>query len=169
MHVSTYFGKLNSLWEELYKHEPLISSTCCSSCDARFHYESHRDTQTLRDFLMGLHLDCAPLRSSILSTDPLPSLDCAYHLVVQDERVCLADLVVEDQPTVVLGFVAQSAGVGRGHGCTPPPTCTHCHKQGHEASSCWSFIPWFHCKIMAMLLKIAMRLLGIRMPRMVTH
>lgn len=26
-----------------------------------------------------------------------------------------------------------------------PPTCSHCNKEGHEASSCWSLHPCVHC------------------------
>lgn len=50
MSVSIYYGKLNSLWEELYKHEPLISCNCYSSCDAGSRHASRYDTQKLHYF-----------------------------------------------------------------------------------------------------------------------
>lgn len=69
---------------------------------------------------MGLHLDYTPLRSSILSSDPLPTLDRAYHLILQDERVRSTSLTYEPLPlTAVLGFPAQSTGVGRGGSRAP--------------------------------------------------
>lgn len=126
---SIYYGKLNSLWEDLNKHEPLISCSCCSGCDAGSRHALRRDAQRLHEFLMGLHLDFANLRTNILSFDPLPSLDRAYHLAVQDERLRTSSLPL-DKPSNVLGFTVQVAGRGRGR--TEHPTCTHCHKPGHD-------------------------------------
>ncbi|KAL6336644.1 hypothetical protein AAG906_035958 [Vitis piasezkii] len=116
--LTTYYGKLNVLWEELFKHEPLISCNCCSSCTAASLHHARREQGKLHDFLMGLNTDLyAQLRTNILSQDPLPSLDRAYQLVIQDERVRLAKAVTEDKPTEVLGFVRLN---------------------GHETSTCWS-------------------------------
>ncbi|RVW46987.1 Retrovirus-related Pol polyprotein from transposon TNT 1-94 [Vitis vinifera] len=137
MSVTTYYGKLNVLWEELFKHEPLISCTCCSSCTAASLHQARREQGKLHDFLMGLNTDLyAQLRTNILSQDPLPSLDRAYQLVIQDERVRLAKAVTEDKPAEVLGFAVRT-GAGRGRGKTERPVCSHCKKTGHETSTCW--------------------------------
>lgn len=54
----------------------------------------------LHKFLMGLNSDLfVALRTSILSQDPLPTLDKSFQLVVQDERVCLAKGATEDKPS----------------------------------------------------------------------
>ncbi|RVW45537.1 Retrovirus-related Pol polyprotein from transposon RE2 [Vitis vinifera] len=145
MSVTTYYGKLNVLWEELFKHEPLISCTCCSSCTAASLHQARREQGKLHDFLMGLNTDLyAQLRTNILSQDPLPSLDRAYQLVIQDERVWLAKAVTEDKPAEVLGFAVRT-GAGRGRGKTERPVCSHCKKTGHETSTCWSLIACPHC------------------------
>ncbi|RVW33400.1 hypothetical protein CK203_094267 [Vitis vinifera] len=87
---------------------------------------------------MGLNTDLyAQLRTNILSQDPLPSLDRAYQLVIQDKRVRLAKAVTEDKPAEVLGFAVRT-GAGRGRGKTERPVCSHCKKTGHETSTCWS-------------------------------
>ncbi|RVW83549.1 Retrovirus-related Pol polyprotein from transposon RE2 [Vitis vinifera] len=117
MSVTTYYGKLNVLWEELFKHEPLISCTCCSSCTA------------------GI---IAPSKTS------LPSLDRAYQLVIQDECVRLAKAVTEDKPAEVLGFAVRT-GARRGRGKTERHVCSHCKKTGHETSTCWSLVACPHC------------------------
>ncbi|KAL6323166.1 hypothetical protein AAG906_027445 [Vitis piasezkii] len=133
MYITTYYGKLNVLWEELFKHEPLISCNCCSSCTAASLHHARREQGKLHDFLMGLNTDLyAQLRTNILSQDPLPSLDRAYQLVIQDERVRLAKAVTEDKPTEVLGFAR--------------PVCSHCKKTGHETSTCWSLVACPHHK-----------------------
>ncbi|XP_019081951.1 uncharacterized protein LOC109124309 [Vitis vinifera] len=145
MSVTTYYSKLNVLWEELFKHESLISCTCCSSCTAASLHQARREQGKLHDFLMGLNTDLyAQLRTNILSQDPLPSLDRAYQLVIQDERVRLAKAVTEDKPAEVLGFVVRT-GAGRGRGKTERPMCSHCKKTGHETSTCWSLVACPHC------------------------
>ncbi|KAH7545427.1 hypothetical protein FEM48_Zijuj01G0092700 [Ziziphus jujuba var. spinosa] len=145
MSVTTYYDKLNVLWEELFKHEPLISCNCCSSCTAASLHQARREQGKLHDFLMGLNTDLyAQLRTNILSQDPLPSLDRAYQLVIQDERVWLAKTVTEEKPAEVLGFAVRT-GTGRGRGKMERPVCSHCKKTGHDSSTCWSLVACPHC------------------------
>ncbi|KAH7570754.1 hypothetical protein JRO89_XS05G0177800 [Xanthoceras sorbifolium] len=107
--------------------------------------EARREQGKLHDFLMGLNTDLyAQLRTNILSQDPLPSLDRAYQLVIQDEHVRLAKAVTDDKPAEVLGFAIRT-GAGRGRGNTERPVCSHCKKTGHESSTCWSLIACPHC------------------------
>ena len=105
MSVSTYFGKLTYLWEELNNYEPLITCSCCESCPAGLEHEKRRDNTRLHQFLMGLYTDYhAQVRANILSCNPLPTLDQAYQLVIQDERVRLAKSMTEDKPPEAVGF-----------------------------------------------------------------
>ncbi|XP_021755972.1 uncharacterized protein LOC110721148 [Chenopodium quinoa] len=102
--ISVYYGKLHSVWQELDHHKPLISCSCCTNCVAGL-LEVRREQSKLHDFLMGLYSDFyAPLRSNILSQDPLPSLDRAYQLVVQDERVRAATPKQVHRRYEALGF-----------------------------------------------------------------
>ncbi|KAL4561341.1 hypothetical protein LXL04_033506 [Taraxacum kok-saghyz] len=146
MPVSEYFGKLTALWEELHRHEPIIDCSCCDACTAGSKHENRRDTDMLHKFLMGLHSDYfSTLRSSILSQDPLPSLDKAFQLVVQDERVRTAQASFEDKPPEVLGFsVRANLNKGRGRGGDRPDkshlSCSHCKKTGHESSNCFELV-----------------------------
>ncbi|KAH7570961.1 hypothetical protein JRO89_XS05G0230800 [Xanthoceras sorbifolium] len=143
------FRDAKRLWEHLKQryamHEPLISCNCCSSCTAASLHQARREQGKLHDFLMGLNTDLyAQLRTNILSQDPLPSLDRAYQLVIQDERVRLAKAVTDDKPAEVLGFAIRT-GAGRGRGNTERPVCSHCKKTGHESSTCWSLVACPHC------------------------
>ena len=145
MPVSTYYGKLNSLWEELSLLEPPISCSCCSNCHVSDLYTERRETAKLHEFLMGLYSEFyAQLRTNILSTEPLPTLDRAYHLAVQDERVRLAQTpTVQPGPSEALGFSVQ---VHSGSGSRGPRlTCTKCNKNGHDAASCWAHLTCSHC------------------------
>ncbi|XP_059315038.1 uncharacterized protein LOC132065596 [Lycium ferocissimum] len=136
MSVSVYYGKLHALWQELDHHEPLISCTCCSGCTAGRLHEVRREQSKLHDFLMGLYSEYySSLRTNILSQDPLPSLDRAYQLVIQEERVRTAKQESETQPTEALGF-AFRATAGRGRGSADRLVCSLCKKVGHVTEKC---------------------------------
>ncbi|KAH7538135.1 hypothetical protein FEM48_Zijuj03G0166900 [Ziziphus jujuba var. spinosa] len=86
---------------------------------------------------------------------PLPSLDRAYQLVIQDERVRLAKTVTEDKPAEVLGFAVRT-GAGRGRGKTERPVLGYPRggrsKQGDWGAGrsrqlCWSWA-WFSSWLM---------------------
>ncbi|XP_021854806.2 uncharacterized protein [Spinacia oleracea] len=149
MSVYQYYEKLNALWEDLSNLEPIISCTCCSNCSAAEKHVQKRETAKLHEFLMGLYSPYySQQRTNILSQDPLPSLDRAYQLVTQDERVRQAKPMVEDNPPEVTAFSVRAtpntekvrAGTGE------VPFCTNCQKQGHDISSCWVLNPCIHCK-----------------------
>ena len=150
MSIATYFGKLTALWEELNNYEPLITCSCCSTCTAGQEHEKRRENTRLHQFLMGLYLDYySQTRANILSTDPLPSLDRAYQLLVQDERVRHAKPMPEEKPPDAVGFAVRSS-MGRdkpdfsGDQRDKPDKshlqCTHCKKSGHLVSRCFELI-----------------------------
>ncbi|KAH7575065.1 hypothetical protein JRO89_XS02G0042500 [Xanthoceras sorbifolium] len=143
MSVSSYFAKLNKLWEELHNHEPLIECSCCSSCTAGVQHESRRETDMLHQFLMGLYSEYyAQTRANILSQEPLPSLNRTYQLLIQDERVRLAKATPEDTLSeTALGFALRT-DTGRERGRVDRLdrshlVCTHCKKTGHEVTHCF--------------------------------
>ena len=147
MLVSIYYGKLNALWEELSLLEPSI---CCSNCTVSDLYSQRRETTKLHEFLMGLYSEYySLLRTNILSYDPLPSLDRAYHLAVQDERVRLSHVPAVDSsgPTKVLGFSVRAQGppgrVSSSSGARV--VCGKCHKNGHDSASFWAHLTCSHC------------------------
>lgn len=103
---------------------------------------------------MGLYPDYySALRTNILSQEPLPTLDRAYQLVSQDERVRLSKLQVEPSSYDAVGFAARAApgtGRGRGRGSSSGPdrsrpVCTRCKRTGHDTSSCWLDAICGHC------------------------
>ncbi|KMT00225.1 hypothetical protein BVRB_1g020380 [Beta vulgaris subsp. vulgaris] len=152
MSVSTYYGKLNALWEELSLLEPPISCSCCSQCTVSDLYAERYETAKLHEFLMGLYSEFyAHLRTNILSSDPLPTLDRAYHLAIQDERVRLSQVpVVDSSGSDVLGFSVRTAGPpARGSSASSSSgaklVCGKCHKNGHDSASCWAHLTCTHC------------------------
>lgn len=89
MFVLTYFGKLKFLWDELDNHEPII--TCkCGKCVGNLgqQHEKRRSNERFHQFQMGLNSDFyAQLRTTLLSQEPLPSIDRAYQQMTQEERI----------------------------------------------------------------------------------
>lgn len=147
MPITTYFGKLTALWEELNNYKPLITCSCCTSCTAGQQHEKRRENTRLHQFFMGSYPDYfSQTRANILSTDPLPSLDRAYQLLIQDKRVRQAKSATEERPPEALGFVARSS-MGRGKSDDQRERqdkshlhCTNCKKSGHLVSGCFELI-----------------------------
>ncbi|XP_062104448.1 uncharacterized protein LOC133815651 [Humulus lupulus] len=143
MIVATYYGKLTALWEELHTHEPLITCSCCTRCTAGRDHELRRQKDMLHQFLMGLYVEYyGRLRSTILTQDPLPSLNRAYQLTIQDERARMASEVPDDTAEAV-GFAVRPCGRGQGRFERPDKShlsCTHCKKTGHEVAQCFEKI-----------------------------
>ncbi|XP_074297183.1 uncharacterized protein LOC141627875 [Silene latifolia] len=95
MDVTTYFGKLKTLWDSLARHEPPFSCQCGKCvCGIGAKAMQRQDNERLHQFFMGLDPTLyGNIRSSQFQLDPLPSLTRAYNLVLQEER-----LRVETQP-----------------------------------------------------------------------
>ena len=102
---------------------------------------------------MGLYTDSySQIRANILSQDPLPSLDRAYQLLIQDECVRLAKTMLEDKPPEAVGFAVRnstrrgrsdSSSTHRDQRDRPDKShlvCTHCKKSGHLVSECFELI-----------------------------
>ncbi|GJZ13898.1 ribonuclease H-like domain-containing protein, partial [Tanacetum coccineum] len=85
--VADYYHRLNSLWREfdaLTKLPKCICEVKCS-CDASKELGLHQQLMKLMQFLMGLD-DCyQPVRSFILTRDPLPEVKDAYNVISREE------------------------------------------------------------------------------------
>ncbi|XP_056697734.1 uncharacterized protein [Spinacia oleracea] len=99
-----------------------ITNTIEPECTAGSTHEIRRQQSKLHEFLMGLCSDYyAHLRTNILSQDPLPSLDRAYQLVTQEERVRTATSEQDDKPIEVVGFLQYA-------------------QTGHDVSKCYELV-----------------------------
>ncbi|KAK3007090.1 hypothetical protein RJ639_016141 [Escallonia herrerae] len=80
--ISTYYGKLKGVWNELHnlRHIPVCT------CGAGKKMQEMREEEKVFDFLMGLDDTYKTVRSQILSIDPLPGLGRAYAVAVQEEK-----------------------------------------------------------------------------------
>ncbi|XP_060201797.1 uncharacterized protein LOC132630226 [Lycium barbarum] len=83
--VSTYFTKTKRIWDELDSLNSDIVCNCDCSCDGKKKLAKSFQDQRLIQFLMGLNDAYAQARGNIIMMNPLPEMDYAYSLLLQDE------------------------------------------------------------------------------------
>ncbi|KAH9705236.1 retrovirus-related pol polyprotein from transposon RE1 [Citrus sinensis] len=103
-------------------------------------WDKKRDEERLHQFLMGLdEAVYGGVWSHILSTEPLPKLNRAYAIVIQEEQVQSMTRAKEERSEPV-AFAVQAAQGSHDNRDKTSVLCTHCNKTGHEASSCFQLI-----------------------------
>lgn len=88
--VASYYSKLKKVWDELQAIEGIPICSCgvfvqCS-CALMKRIVDRESTTKLMQFLMGLSDPYENVRNTILSTEPLPTVNRAFHMVMQIER-----------------------------------------------------------------------------------
>ncbi|XP_021714729.1 uncharacterized protein LOC110682706 [Chenopodium quinoa] len=79
----------------------------------------------------------------------MPTIDRAYQLAIQDERVRLAKVILEEKAPEAVGFALKAnSGMSRGRGSSSSDSSvfSKCQRPGHDASNCWSKPVCSHCK-----------------------
>ncbi|XP_068475275.1 uncharacterized protein [Phaseolus vulgaris] len=117
MVAAIYFGKLKVLWDELANSDKIPSCTCGGcKCGIGAQLEKRREEEKVHQLLMGLD-DASywTVRSNIYASDPLPSLNRVYAMLVQEERVRMMAKSTEERGLVVgLAMQANYKEKGRG-------------------------------------------------------
>lgn len=81
--IAQYFGKFKDLWDEL----AIVDDDClCADCSISPRVITIKNKQMLIQFLIGLNETFAAVRSNLLMMNPLPSLNYAYSLLIQEEN-----------------------------------------------------------------------------------
>ncbi|KAH9764434.1 retrotran gag 3 domain-containing protein [Citrus sinensis] len=141
MTILNYYGKLKMLWEELSNYEQSLAYICGNcTCNLGAEWDKKRDEEKLHQFLMGLYeAVCGGMWSHILSTEPLPKLNRAYAIVIQEEQVQSMTRAKEEQSEPV-AFAVQATQGSHDNRDKSSVLCTHCNKTEHETSSCFQLI-----------------------------
>ncbi|XP_074314706.1 uncharacterized protein LOC141649938 [Silene latifolia] len=84
--IMAYYGRIKKLWDDLLDSDALPTGHCnpCT-CNLKVYLDRRRDKKRVRSFLMGLDDRYGVLRSHILGTDPLPSLNQIYSRLQHEE------------------------------------------------------------------------------------
>ncbi|XP_070005887.1 uncharacterized protein [Nicotiana sylvestris] len=82
--IVLYFTKLKRIWDEL----GIMCSSHANSCNcaAKEGLQKEKEEDKVHLFLMGLNEVYVGVRSNLLMMQPLPSLDNAYNIFLQDEK-----------------------------------------------------------------------------------
>ncbi|XP_074278411.1 uncharacterized protein LOC141602001 [Silene latifolia] len=143
MDVTTYYGKLTSLWDALIVHEPPFACKC-GKCECEIGPAALKrlDNERLHQFFMGLDSSLyGGVRSQQFQLDPLPSLSRAYSVVVQQERL-RSDPFTPDVSEVAAFAVPNSSVDWRvlrdqERGERRQLFFSFCETRGHEVSNCF--------------------------------
>lgn len=142
--VEAYYGKLTKLWTSLadFQRAKTVEEIA-----------KEREEDKLHQFLMGLDESLfGAVKSSLLSRDPLPSLDEAYQVVSQEEESKRVGRLLEARNEGA-SFAVQASS--RPHPPSQPrdapsqlrdplAVCSSCGRKGHLSENCFRKIgyPW---------------------------
>lgn len=98
-----YYGKLKALWDELENYQQIPLCTCGGcKCDIASQFEKRREEERVHQFLMGLDNSMYGIvRSNMLATNPLPSLNRVDSTLIQEERMKAITQAKEEHREIV--------------------------------------------------------------------
>ncbi|XP_061376516.1 uncharacterized protein LOC133318530 [Gastrolobium bilobum] len=145
--ISDYFTSLKTISDELNNIRPLHPYTCGNLARMR----EYRDTDQVIKFLRGLNEQFAHVCSQIMLMSPLPNINRAFSLVLQQERQLQSDTRGGGAKEII--FFANSSDSYRGRGYSynrgrgrsnigrgqaiGNKFCTHCKKTNHTIDTCY--------------------------------
>ncbi|XP_059310192.1 uncharacterized protein LOC132061378 [Lycium ferocissimum] len=151
--VAGYFTRIKRIWDEL---DALSSGEICScncTCGGKKKVVKSKQDERLIQFLMGLNDVYAAVRSNILMMSPLPNVNLAYSLLIQDEKQREA-YVNPNFPGDSSSFLATHqnfsgqrynntdfrARKNNNNNYNNNLLCTNCKKSGHSIAKCYRII-----------------------------
>ncbi|KAI3427499.1 ATG13 domain-containing protein [Psidium guajava] len=132
--IRDFYNYMHSLWSQLDILAPVLCSTClkCTQCPST--RLQAQDRHRLHAFLMKLGSPYEGIRGQLLHRSPRPSLlDAVKELQSEKTRLGLLSSSTVSDSTAILATPP----------CIPPtrsscrPSCTYCHRLGHDESHCW--------------------------------
>ncbi|KAE8668142.1 hypothetical protein F3Y22_tig00112344pilonHSYRG00066 [Hibiscus syriacus] len=131
--ISTYFTRLKSLWDEYEALAPISPCDCALSQRTIAHYAQ----QKLFQFLMGLNDTYTAVRSQILLMKPLPTVNMAYSMLVQEESQRIHSSALSPISEVSALY---STSVGNADKKRFSGVCDYCKVRGHKRENCYRLI-----------------------------
>jgi hypothetical protein len=102
--------------------------------------EKRKEEERSHMFLMGLNDELyGTVRSNLLATDPMPSLNKMYSILVQEERMRIITRGKEEKSEVMALSVQANTRI-KGRDSKNKFACTHCNKEGHDEAGCFELI-----------------------------
>ncbi|XP_019257833.1 PREDICTED: uncharacterized protein LOC109236058 [Nicotiana attenuata] len=142
MTVTDYFSKLRELWDEF---DALMPCPGCPCPESKM-YAQHFEYQRLLQFLTGLNESYSHSRSQIMMMSPLPSINRAYSVLVdQESERNLVNMPQVAQVSDALENLAMYSNKGTNNTGSYKQKrnqvqCEYCHYKGHSKENCYKFI-----------------------------
>lgn len=147
MSITAFFTKLKSIWQELDSFMPIPRCTCQIQCTCQLLpiVINYKERDYVIRFLRGLNEQYSAMKLQIMFMNPLPNIDAAFYMLIQQERElapCLDEQKVISNVTNDAyddrgrgkgkGFEGQGSGSnGKNFGSKGTRVCTFCNKTGH--------------------------------------
>ncbi|KAK1412979.1 hypothetical protein QVD17_34637 [Tagetes erecta] len=131
--ISDYYHKLNCMWRQYDTLIDLPKCTCAASNDLT----KFNQRIKLMQFLMGLDDTYQPLRTQILSKEPLPSVKNAFAIISNEES---HRGISHTGKTQVTAFIAKGPEQKKKLNKREPLRCTHCGLTGHTTDKCYELV-----------------------------
>ncbi|OIT35690.1 hypothetical protein A4A49_57273, partial [Nicotiana attenuata] len=140
---ANYFSKLRDLWDEL---DAIMPCPGCPCPESKL-YAQHFEAQRLLQFLTGLNDSYAQSRSQIMMMTPVPTINKAYSLLVdQESQRNLASMAQVTQlaegleSTALYGNKGPNVTNGSNRQRKNNIQCDYCHYKGHTKENCFKLI-----------------------------
>lgn len=85
--IPGYYTKVKRIWDELDALNTCVHCSCDCTCGGKSKTLKSLLDGRLIQFLMGLNDTYSSVRSNILMISPLPSINQAYTLLIQDKKI----------------------------------------------------------------------------------
>ncbi|XP_050258856.1 uncharacterized protein LOC126703827 [Quercus robur] len=131
--LTDYFTQLKVLWDQLQNLSPFPQCTCGKCvCNVNQRLKDLQTKEAIMKFLMGVNDVFSQVRTQILLMDPLPSINKAHSLFIQEEMQRSVTNFVRVESTVLATKSSTTNPKGKER-----LLCTHCGKLGHTVDKCY--------------------------------
>ncbi|XP_061371753.1 uncharacterized protein LOC133314306 [Gastrolobium bilobum] len=139
---------IKAVWDDLEGSKTRKSCDCGDKCVIAKAIEEEQEHDRVYQFLMGLDESTfGNMRSHILNTSPLPSVNKVYAIVTQEETHRSISRV-QDERSQVVGYSAQTDSMKQSDTSMQQRMvpnkpqdripCPHCGRTNHDPSKCWN-------------------------------
>ena len=140
--VIDFYTNLSSIWDEIEAMNmlPVLANPTPEMTRLLEVLHTQKEESKLFYFLNGLDESYSALRSQLLMSNPLPTVEIACSIIQQEENQReVLKCSGEDKISTMYSKGVTASGADK------VVMCTNCHKKGHSAEKCWfkiGFLDW---------------------------
>ncbi|KAM1479790.1 hypothetical protein ACFX2I_027022 [Malus domestica] len=146
LNIGAYYTKLKSFWDE---RDALCALPTCA-CGAAKELMQFQQSQKTMKFLMGLNESYAAVRGQLLLMDPLPAVNKAFSLIIQDEKQRAVSIHAPGRSSITdaAAFAVRDNMRNSGRNFSPRNShlkCGRCDATGHTSETCRAHLKCDYC------------------------